>query len=147
MINLSNFSETLSELMFEHGNMPAKTLAEQLNIAAPTLTRYLNTQRTPTVGNFVRIADYFACSTDFLLGLEQYNSSLRFHACPPFSERLTFLLQHFKTTCKKLCREANIADSAFFAWKNGSTQPTIDSILKLADHFDCRVDFVLGRET
>ena len=141
------FSETLSELMFEHENMTAKALAEQLNIAAPTLTRYLHAQRTPTVENFVRIADYFACSTDFLLGLEQYNPSLRFHVCPPFSERLAFLIRHFKTTCEKLCREAGIADSAFFAWKNGSKQPAMESVLKLAAHFDCRVDFILGRET
>ena len=145
--SIFHFSETLSELMFERGNMTAKALAGQLHIAAPTLTRYLHAQRTPTVENLVRIADYFACSTDFLPGLEQYNPSLRFHVCPPFSERLAFLMQHFETTCEKLCREANIADSAFFAWKNGSKQPTIDSILKLADHFDCRVDFILGRES
>ena len=63
--SIFHFSETLSELMFERGNMTAKTLAGQLHIAAPTLTRYLHAQRTPTVENLVRIADYFACSTDF----------------------------------------------------------------------------------
>ena len=67
--SIFHFSETLSELMFERGNMTAKTLAGQLHITAPTLTRYLHAQRTPTVENLVRIADYFACSTVFLLGL------------------------------------------------------------------------------
>ena len=49
--SIFHFSETLSELMFERGNMTAKALAGQLHIAAPTLTRYLHAQRTPTVEN------------------------------------------------------------------------------------------------
>ncbi len=146
MINLSNFAETLSALMFEHNNINGKSLANALGIAAPTITRYLKSERTPSVENLILLADYFNCSIDYLLGLEEENSNLIFKPCPPFSQQLVYLTKYFKLTYYAFYHTVKISESTFFEWKNGTTVPTIDSIIKIAKHFDCRIDFVLGRE-
>ncbi len=146
MINLSKFAETLCDLMFEKSNMSAKALAAELNIPAPTITRYRKAQHVPNVENLVKIADYFNRSTDFLLGLETENSSLTFKRCPPFSLQIVYLTKHFNYTYYSFYHALRIPESTFFEWKNGSSKPTLESIKKIADFFDCRIDFVLGRE-
>lgn len=147
MINLSKFGETLCELMFERNNMTAKALSEELGIPAPTITRYRKAQHLPAVENLVKIADYFKCSTDFLLGLEDENKYLTFKPCPPFSEQIVFLTEYSKKNFYQFYHDLDIPESTFFEWKNGSSKPTLESINKIAKYFDRRIDFVLGRET
>jgi len=147
MINLSKFAETLCDLMFERNNMTAKALAKELSIPAPTITRYRKAQHAPTVDNLIKIADYFHMSTDFLLGLEEENPDLTFKPCPPFSQQIVFLTKYFKHTYYSFYHALSIPESSFFEWKNGSSKPSIESVTKIAERFDCRVDFVLGRET
>lgn len=147
MIILSKFAETLCDLMFEHNNLTAKELAHELGLPAPAITRYRKAQNLPNVENLVKLADYFHCSTDFLLGFENENPHLTFKPCPPFSEQIVFLTEYFKLNFYKFYRTVGIPESTFFEWKNGSAKPKIDSLKKIADHFDCRIDFILGRES
>ena len=146
MVNLSIFGERLSDLMFEHGEMSSKALGAKLNIPAPNIVRYRQGKHAPNIKNLIKIADFFNCSTDFLLGLEDEIPSLTFKTCPPFATQLVFIVKHFNYTFKEFYQELKIPESSFFEWKNGSSLPTIDNILKIAEHFGCRVDFILGRE-
>lgn len=143
---LSNFAEKLKELMFDNGEMTAKALAAELGLPPPTITRYRKAHNLPSVKNLVLIADYFNCSTDYLLGKEPENKNLTFKACPPFSERIVFLAKNFRKNFYAFYREAKIPESTFFEWKNGESVPTLDSVIKLAEYLDCRIDFILGRE-
>ena len=143
---MSEFSERLSGLIFEH-NLNRKTLAKNTGISATCITHYLQDKRFPTIKSLICIADYFNCSTDFLLGREEQNTTLIFKQCPPFSEQIAIIAKHFCKSYYAFYRELNIPESTLFEWKNGSSQPTLESILKIADHFDCRVDFILGRES
>ncbi len=145
MVNLSIFAETLGDLIFDN-KLNGKMLAKKLEISAPTVTRYLRAERTPNIENLIKIADYFNRSTDYLLGFEEEKDNLTFKKCPPFSEQIEFLAKHFKKSFYSFYREVKIPESTFFEWKNGSSLPTLDSIIKIAEHFGCSVDFVLGRE-
>ena len=145
MINLSKFAETLEELIFDRG-MAAKSLSEALGYEPSTITRYLRGERVPTVENLVSLADYFSCSTDFLLGRTETSNALNFKPCPPFNERLEWLLKHFKCSSYKIYNETGISKSRYYDWKNGKRIPTVDNIIRLAELFDCSTDFVLGRE-
>ncbi|MCI8421223.1 MAG: helix-turn-helix transcriptional regulator, partial [Clostridia bacterium] len=42
-------------------------------------------------------------------------------------------------------KNENISKARFYVWKNGVGMPNIDNIVKLAQIFDCSVDFVIGR--
>jgi len=146
MINLSKFGETLCDLMFEK-DLTTKAFAAELGIPAPTVTRYRKAQHAPSVENLLKIADYFHRSTDFLLGLEPENSCLTFRPCPPFSTQIVYLAKHFHLTYYRFCRTVKIPESTFFEWKSGESMPSLENIKKIADYFDCRIDFILGRES
>jgi hypothetical protein len=142
---MSEFSERLSELMFEN-NLNGKTLAQKLNISATCISTYLQGTYLPTVDKLIKFADFFKRSTDFLLGFEEENPNLTFKDCPPFCEQLEFLKEHFGCTAYQIYHNTGIAKSNYYEWKSGNHVPTLDNIIKLAQHFDCRVDFILGRE-
>ena len=145
MENLSKFAEILGEVMFER-NMTARAAAEQIGVTATTVSRYLKGERLPDAHKLVLLADCFSCSTDFLLGREEEDRTLRFLPCPPFSEQLVRLCAALRMSFYAFYHKAGIAESTFFEWKNGTSIPSAASIVRLADRFDRRTDFILGRE-
>lgn len=142
---MSEFGERLGELLFEK-RLNEKQFAEKLGICVSSVSVYLQGKSMPTVASLVKMADYFNCSTDFLLGREEENKSVKFRPCPPFSEQLLFLKKHFKCSAYQIYHNTNIAKSSYYEWLSGESQPLLDNIIKLAEHFDCSVDFILGRE-
>lgn len=145
MVILSKLSEALNELIFDNG-LTAKSLAEALSTEPSTITRYLRGERIPSVESLVAIADYFKCSTDFLLGRTEENKEQTFKTCLPFNEQIEFLKDYFKCSSYKIYHGTGISKSRYYDWKNGKRAPTVDNIVRLAELFDCRTDFILGRE-
>ncbi len=143
---MPKFAGILEELIFESGK-DHKTVAAELGISASCLTDYLKHDVLPSVPNLIKIADYFNRSTDFLLGREEDDKALTFKICPPFSERLEYLKKQYNCTSYKIYTQTEITKSRFYDWKNGKRVPTVENIIKLAEFFDCRVDFILGRES
>ncbi len=142
---MSKFAEMLETLIFEH-KMDFKSFSSVTGIAASCITDYVHGNIYPSIANLIKIADYFQCSTDYLLGLEDENKNLTFKPCPPFNEQIKSLKEFYKCPAKKFYDNNGITKSGYFEWKNGTRQPSLDSIIKLANTFDCRVDFILGRQ-
>ena len=140
-----NFGERLAELICEQ-NIDKKTFAKNVGINATCISHFILGKHTPTVKSLIKIADYFNCSTDFLLGREEENRNLSFKKCPPFSEQLIFLKEKFNFRPDDIYNGTEIAKSSYYHWLEGK-QPTLDNIIRLANLFDCRVDFILGRES
>ena len=95
----------------------------------------------------VRMADYFQCTADFLLGLESENYAHTFKPYVPFRIRFPFLLDHFGLTRYRLMKITGVSETTIIHWWKGTREPSIDSIARVARAFDCTVDFVLGRST
>lgn len=142
---MSKFSETLKNLLDEN-NLSYKSFATDINISASRITDYVNGNKLPSVKNLIKIADYFKCSADFLLGRDYENPDKQYITPAPFNERLLFLKNFFNFTNKQIYGKAEITKSRYFDWLSGKRQPSVDNIIKLADLFDCSVDFVIGRE-
>lgn len=143
---MSNFKETLEELLIING-YDQKTFAEKLQISDSCITNYIHNGTNPSVEHLVIIAEFFKCSTDFLLGREELNDKLSFKKCPPFAERMRDLPKYFNCNVKEFYTKAKIARSSYFRWKKGERYPSLDNVIRIADAFDCRVDFILGRES
>ena len=141
---MSNLSENLKDLM-EEVEIKAPALARLTGIDASTILTLLRGDGLPYVDTLVTLADYFNCSTDYLLGLTDRLTEENFKQRPPFAEQLTFLLNHFKVTKYRLEKQTGFSEKTVNRWHNGKTQPTVDSLIRLAKYFDCSVDFVLGR--
>ena len=145
MDNLLKFAERLSELLTERGMKPAH-LARELGVTRAVIGRYVNGEHLPSLDMAVRLSACFGCSIDFLLGRSDAGSDFTPLPPPPFRERLTFLLTFFRTTKYRLIREAGLDESTVYDWQSGRITPGLNSLIALAEHFGCSVEFVLGRE-
>ena len=143
-MNLSMFAERLSELIFD-SKKTARGVAKDAAIGKSTIYEYLSGTKMPTLGNLIKLADYFNCSTDYLLGLEEEQDTLTFHVCKSFPERFQEVLQHFAISRYRLEQITGIAESALYYWAKGQKKPTIENIILVCEKLDCRVDFFIGR--
>ena len=144
-MDLSNFAERLSELLFEH-EMNASQLSEKLGCGNATISHYLTGRYCPTLEMTVRMADYFNCSTDYLLGIAEESYTNHFKTCPPFGERLVAVCKEFQISRYKLQQLTGIPESVMRYWVKGKTNPSIVNIVKIAEQLHCTVDYLIGRE-
>ncbi len=145
MINIEKFSERLEDLIRDKG-MDNKTFAREVGVPESCISYFINSLRMPTITTLVKIADYFNCSADYVLGITE-NTNSSFKVCPPFSERLQYLIEFYKYPSPKAFRkDLNLAKSRFNEWLKGARVPSLDNIIKISEGLECSVDFVLGRE-
>ena len=143
-MNLSNFAESLSELIMQAGLAPCE-FAKIIGCGKGTVSRYLNAQKMPAVSLLIRMADFFNCSTDYLLGRETEKYNYTFQPVPSFQARLPKLCEELKINKYQLQKQTGITESSIYDWQRGKTSPRLDNLIKIADTFDCSIDFILGR--
>ncbi len=143
---LSNFAERLSELIFD-AETNATNLSIELGFANATINHYINGRYLPTVEITVKLADYFHCSTDYLLGIADENHAHIFKPCPPFGERLLYLCEYYHISRYKLRKMTGISETVMRYWVKGKTNFSLENVVKIANALNCSVDFVLGRES
>ncbi|MCH5147038.1 MAG: helix-turn-helix transcriptional regulator [Clostridiales bacterium] len=145
-MNLSNFSKRLDELIKEH----YKTITQfslEISCSEATVSRYIQGKSYPTVDIAVRMADYFNCSVDFLLGIKDEEfEKFEFKPCPPFGERFVEVCKEKQISRYKLQQLTEIPESVMRYWVRGKTKPSIVNIVKIAEKLKVSVDYLLGRE-
>ena len=72
---MSLFSERLKNLR-EERNIYSKDLANTLNVEPATVTNWEKGNRFPREDMLIKIADFFDCTTDYLLGRTDNRSSI-----------------------------------------------------------------------
>ena len=141
---LSKLPEQLSELMRENDLTPVM-LAKRIGVTRNAITRYLSGARLPSFAVFVKLIETFNCSADFMLGLIEYPpTNVVFHSIPPFSERFRELLNSYNMSQYALHHKTNLSYDNFNKWLKGITSPYIDNLIKLAQAFDCSIDYLIG---
>lgn len=145
-MNIINpFIENLNELMFDN-NISIRSLCEKLNLNLSQLYRYLRKESIPYTTTIVKIADYFCCSIDYLLGLAPHLIDDKLNYTPPFSVAFAQIIKEHQTTRYQINKQLKIANSELDYWYHGARIPSIESVIKLAKYFDCTIDKLLGRE-
>ena len=71
---IRGFGERLQNLR-KARNLSQKEVASALSISASVLSNYESSERTPSLENLIALADFYRCSTDYLLGLERHTPS------------------------------------------------------------------------
>ena len=141
---MSNFSKRLLELMTEH-NLNATHLAEKIGVSHTAIDRYINGERTPSFPCFVKMLYLFNCSADYLLGLVEIHTEEPLHPLPPFGEQLRKILKERKISQAKLIRELPVSSAVPYKWLSGINEPSIESLIRLSEYFECTVDYLIGR--
>lgn len=142
---LSKLPERLKELMFDRG-INAPRLAEEIGVGSNTITRYLQAASCPNFDIFIKLVEYFNCSADFLLGLnEQPQYEKRFLSVSPFAVQFRKAMEACKISQYALQKKTGISWNNFHKWLKGERLPYPDSLIKLAGAMECSVDYLLGR--
>ena len=63
-----------------------------------------------------------------------------------FQERLIEQRKLNKLTQRQVAEYLEIAQPSYIRYENGSAEPGLQNLVKLADLFDISVDYLLGRE-
>ncbi|MBD5632153.1 MAG: helix-turn-helix transcriptional regulator [Clostridia bacterium] len=142
---LSNLSIRLTELMQE-AELNNAALADKIETEQSVISKFKRAERMPSCTTLVKLADFFQCSTDYLLGLSDNLNFATYRECPPFNEQLNFLLKYFNKTKYRLEKDTKLTEETVNRWQKGIYEPTVESLVRLAKYFNCSVDFVLGRE-
>lgn len=137
----------IRELRQEHG-IGQKVLSIELGVSQPTICDWENEKKIPSVENFSKLAKYFNVSMEYLLGLDEDESSLgkiKQRLAIKFKERFTNLLTTKGVTAAKLAKDTGLSDAVISQWKNGKQVPSADKLIVLADYFDVSIDYLVGR--
>ena len=143
---LSKLSERLKDLMEEAG-LNNSALAKKINFEQSEISKFLRAERLPSTPTLVKLADFFNCTTDYLLGLSDVLDERTFKQCPPFNEQFSYLLKYFGVSKYRIEQDTKLSEMALNRWQKGEYEPTAESLVRLAKYFKCSVDFILGRET
>ena len=63
-----------------------------------------------------------------------------------FQERLMEQRKLNKLTQRQVADHLQIAQPSYIRYENGTSEPNLENLVKLADFFDVSVDYLLGRK-
>jgi len=140
---LSNFSKRLKDLIEEKQITP-DDLSKAINYNQ--VYHWLAGDYLPSFLNLIKIADYFQCTLDYLSGQDKESRSDTFKSCPPFAERLRFILKDKGFTIYRLSKLTKIDKRTIYDWLHNLYVPQLDNLKRIASAFDCTLDYLVGRE-
>lgn len=63
-----------------------------------------------------------------------------------FSDNLKILRNENKVSQRVIAEKLKISRAIVSYWENGQREPTLSSLIALADFFNCSIDYLVGRE-
>lgn len=135
----NEFQDRLQDFLIEK-EMSRLQLAKKINVNPETINGYFNDNLYPDIKIAKRIADFFGCSLDYLLGLtEQFNNKEKNNLT--FIETIKKLLKENHKSVEKAMKEMNINESTYYRWQTGSI-PHTSVLITLSKYFDVSVDYI-----
>lgn len=64
-----------------------------------------------------------------------------------FKENLKELRKEHELTQKQLATKINLIEQTYQGYEQGRTEPSIATLIRLADIFECSIDYLVGRAT
>lgn len=128
----------------EEAGLSQAELAEKLNVSRVAVTKY-ETGETNPARSLKKLSNLFNVSVDYLLnGEEPYNihtSNLR------IGDTIRQLRESKKLPKSALAALCDVTTRAVTSWENNITQPSLDTITKLAQLFNVSTDYILRVES
>jgi len=141
---MSNFKERLNDLMVEE-QIKSDQLGKAIGVSGQTIRAWCDDCQSILLSNIIKLADYFHCSIDYLVGISDSTAEFTSKQYPPFYDRLRHVMEEKGKTRYSMTKESKIKDSYFTTWKSGS-DPHILSVIEVAKYLDVTIDYLIGRE-
>lgn len=136
--------DNLEDLMAKN-NLTLTLLSSDIKIPYKTLSNYINEKYLPNLNTAIKLADYFHCSLNFLVGLSD-NEDYGNYGCMDnlFLTRYEKLLKDTNTTHYRVSKDLGFNINISRKWRTGSI-PSLAVLTKLADYFGVSIDYLIGR--
>ncbi len=135
----------LKELM-EDKNLTPSSFAEIIGVKDKRIVyEWIKDEKLPSYINLIKIADYFNCSLDYLLGRSEYNEETKFKKPEQFDKQLKNIMKYKNISQYKLTKDKVAYAGYFNYWFVKKNLPTTETLIKLADYFNISVDELVGR--
>ena len=140
---LSGFSERLAELMSDN-SFNTLSLEKATGFSSSNISKWLKCKKAPNLNTLMVLSDVFDCSIDYLTG--RSDDAERETTVEPstFKDRLGLLIKRSGKSIFKIANEIPIANSQLYKFLKGQI-PTLPTLYRLADYFDCSIDYLAGR--
>jgi len=141
---MATFSERLSELI-EEKNIKSHELAKIIGVNTTTINDWKRGKYQVFLANAIKLADFFECSLDYLMGRNDDISDFTPRPCPLFYERFLEVLEKQDISTYRIRTESGISGGHFNNWKIGR-DPLIPTLIPVAEYLDVTLDYLVGRE-
>lgn len=135
----------VNDLITDNG-ITIKELSAILNIDITYFYAWIKGKCYPNFDNLIKLADFFNCSIEYLLGRTEDNSQTTFKKCSPFDEQLKKIMKEKNVRQIDLINKKIVNPSHFYKWFYKKSTPKVETLIKLADYFKVSIDYLLGRE-
>lgn len=142
---LNKFTEIFIDLINEK-NLNQTDLSKEIGINQSQISRYCN-GIFPDIKTVVKICDYFNCSVDYIVGLNEertYKNLSHGYNNLVFYKEYDKLLKTNNTTHYKLAKKKIVCETSLTLWKKGML-PKFEVLCNIAFELGSSVDKLLGR--
>ena len=136
------FNERLKELT--EGKSKHK-LSKNLGFGESAIDGWCLGFRSPKLSYFIRLADYFNCSLDFLYGRSEDDTPPKPAPMPKLDERIKSVLKACGVTWYNVVKNTGLSKSTLLQWGRGR-DPLLSKLAELADYLGVSIDYLVGRE-
>lgn len=141
---MKSFVDRFNELL---GSSNINDLEKYLNLNNTTnIYNWRNGEKSPKLNNLIKIANYFECSLDYLLGRSDDFYEINLTPSVNFGEQLEKIIKEKGISKNDLVNNNIVSRTNLSDWKAKGTNPSMEKIVKLADYLGVSVDHLVGRE-
>ena len=143
---VSAFVSVLDELLEEKGTN-IKLFAPEIKTHADVLYAYKRDNYLPSIPTAMKIANYFDCSLNYLMGIDEDKKNSKFtnsYDISKFYPRYEALLNKEGIKHFSLCKKIDLNVSSLKNWKDGKP-PKMEPLIKIAQYFGVSIDYLIGR--
>lgn len=139
------------KLLRESRQKSQQEVCSALNIEQSTLANYENGKRMPKIDILIKIAEYYQCSVDFLLGLEKNGKTDYANYTMDTSEfafdfrmRIRDLMAEQKMSEDEFAKKIGLNHEEGDSYLYGNRIPSIEDLIKIAGALNVSTDYLLN---
>ena len=141
---MKTFLERMDELLKLNS---VKNLANYLDLKSNTLVyQWRSGIRYPKLNNLIKIAIFFECSLDYLLGRSDDFYEINLTPTVRFVDQLEYVMKETGITQKQLVDNRILSRTNLYDWRHDNNSPNIETLVKIANYLNVSVDHLVGRE-
>ena len=142
------FKERFNKLKKDN-EISVENIQNYLNLNSNSLIYFwLDGTYTPKLKYLNKLANLFECSIDYLVGKTDniFANNKVYNELPCFSDRLTQIFKNNGLTKSILRKQNIIGGSLYRSIFERKSDPTIETLIKIADYLNVSIDYLVGRE-